>query len=116
MIQALKKIRLNNNNILKFIKENESEKDHKIRMRIINTNALLDQMKITLNIEDNEVAVSVLETFDWLAEENDELYELSKIQPIDGENEESAEQKIEKKIETMNHIVKNIQEGFEGIE
>jgi hypothetical protein len=118
MIQALKKIRLNNNNILKFIKEEQSftETEHKIRMRVINTNGLLDQMKVTLNIEDNEVAVSVLMTFEWLAQENEELLSFIKMQDTLEMEDEKMEESMKEKIEAMNYTITNIQEGFEGIE
>jgi hypothetical protein len=85
-------------------------------MRVINTNGLLDQMKITLNIEDNEVAVSVLMTFEWLAQENEELLSFIKMQDTLEMEDEKMEQSVKEKIEAMNYTLTNIQEGFEGIE
>jgi hypothetical protein len=67
MVQALKKIILNNGLILKFGNEKigDNEKIIKIRMRIMNSVALLTEMKLHLNIKDGNPAVeSVMISFD----------------------------------------------------
>jgi hypothetical protein len=109
MVQALKKIILNNGLILKFGNEKigDNEKIIKIRMRIMNSVALLTEMKLHLNIKDGNPAVeSVMISFDWLLREMDE------IETIALEEKET----LIKKINDINYILKNILEGFETIE
>jgi hypothetical protein len=109
MVQALKKIILNNGLILKFGNEKigDNEKIIKIRMRIMNSVALLTEMKLHLNIKDGNPAVeSVMISFDWLLREMDE------IETIALEEKEI----LTKKINDINYILKNILEGFETIE
>ena len=109
MVQALKKIILNNGLILKFSNEKigENEKIIKIRMRIMNSVALLTEMKLHLNIKDGNPAVeSVMMSFDWLLKEMDEIESMA--------SEEMDT--LNKKINDINYILKNILEGFETIE
>ena len=109
MVQALKKLLLNNGLILKFSDEriNENEKSVKIRIRLMNSIALLNEMKLHLNTDDLNPAVeSVMISFDWLLKELDEIEEVAS-----GERDV-----LEKKIMDINYIITNILEGFESIE
>jgi hypothetical protein len=109
MVQALKKLLLNNGLILKFSDEriNENEKSVKIRIRLMNSIALLNEMKLHLNTDDLNPAVeSVMISFDWLLKELDEIEEIAS-----GERDV-----LEKKIMDINYIITNILEGFESIE
>ena len=109
MVQALKKLLLNNGLILKFSDEriNENEKSVKIRIRLMNSIALLNEMKLHLNTDDLNPAVeSVMISFDWLLKELDEIEEIAS-----GERDV-----LEKKIMDINYIIANILEGFESIE
>ena len=109
MLQALKKLLLNNANVWKFYQEEtvKEDKEKKIRLRIINSVALLNEMKLRMNTDEaNEAVTSVLLSFEWLIKEIEEVESMLWDEVFD----------LEKKLNDMNYIIKNILEGFSAIE
>lgn len=104
--RALKKIHLNNQNAIKYIKAND---ELGIKERLINSIHLLEELDMMLNREaENPTVDRVSNHYQWLMEVYEEILESLY------DNSEETSKYIEK-IESASVIVLNLFEGFSGM-
>lgn len=109
MIQACKKIVLNNENIIKFLKDESPDdtKTRNIHARLLNSVRIIEEMDMLLNREVENAAVTNTEmTLQWVLREMESFRNDWKIRDIED---------IEHHFKDINYIMNNIKEGFESI-